>query len=246
MSMSTSACSYYYARQAMQTRARCVRLRAKLAGVSPCKVGFNGIMGSPCRVVILVLLLALATLPQLRRQQLHQTHEIQPPRYLPSLKPLVKSNFWEMSEPIVLKNSKGVEVHILAAGAVIQRLYVPDRLGKLEDIVLGFDSSEPYIDGTSPYFGAIVGRVANRIANATFTLDGKVYKLAANNGPNCLHGGVYGFNRKMWKVVENGRGDEGSFVKLAYESCDGEEVRMYSTHCLQWSCLIPNLFFCEL
>lgn len=131
-----------------------------------------------------------------------------------------------MSEPIVLKNSNGVEVHILAAGAVIQRLYVPDRLGKLEDIVLGFDNSEPYLDGTSPYFGAIVGRVANRIANASFTLDGKVYKLAANNGPNCLHGGVYGFNRKMWEVVENGRGDGGAFVKLAYESCDGEEVRI--------------------
>ena len=68
--------------------------------------------------------------------------------------------------------------------------------------------------------------MANRIANASFTLDGKVYKLAANNGPNCLHGGVYGFNRKMWKVVENGRGDGGAFVKLAYESCDGEEVRI--------------------
>lgn len=129
-----------------------------------------------------------------------------------------------MYESIVLRNSAGVEAHILQVGAVIQRLYVPDRLGKVEDIVLGFDDPEPYIDGTSPYFGAIVGRVANRIANATFTLDGKVYKLAANNGPNCLHGGVYGFNRKVWKIIENGRGDEGQFVKLAYESSDGEEV----------------------
>lgn len=158
----------------------------------------------------------------------------------------------DSSEPIVLRNAAGVEVHLLRRGAAIQRLLVPDAAGQAADVVLGFDSEEPYKargglsgctaaaavrlagvgrrmpphrcasqrthctalrraalpappprprshpprcpspllcqDGTSPYMGAVVGRVANRIANAKFELDGREYQLAANNGPNCLHG----------------------------------------------------------
>ena len=91
----------------------------------------------------------------------------------------------------VLNNSHGVEVHLIPTGAVIQRLLLPDASGQVADVVLGFDTIEPYRDGTSPYFGAVVGRVANRIANATFELDGQRYELAANNGPNCLHGKMH-------------------------------------------------------
>lgn len=127
---------------------------------------------------------------------------------------------------IVLKNGN-LEVHVLRIGALIQRLLVPDRDGKIDDIVLGFDTEEPYADGTSPYFGAVVGRVANRIANAHFTLNGKEYKLAANNGPNCLHGGIVGFSRVQWRVVEEESSDaslDGSAsLRLAYTSPDGDE-----------------------
>lgn len=127
---------------------------------------------------------------------------------------------------IILKQGD-VEVHILQLGAVIQKLIIPDRAGNLKDVVLGFDEIEPYKDGTSPYFGAIVGRVANRIANASFTLGGKAYKLAANNGPNCLHGGIIGFSRVEWKVAEQGNNEYGQYVKLTYVSPDGDEVIYY-------------------
>jgi aldose 1-epimerase len=127
---------------------------------------------------------------------------------------------------IVLKNENGMEVHILQIGAVIQRLILPTDLdpnGKQVDVTLGFDEEEPYQDGTSPYFGALVGRVANRIANAQFNLNGKTYKLAANNGPNCLHGGIIGFSRVIWKVSDQGKNDHGQFVELKYHSKDGDE-----------------------
>lgn len=127
---------------------------------------------------------------------------------------------------IVLKNENGMEVSILQTGAVIQKLILPadlDPQGKQVDVALGFDEQEPYQDGTSPYFGALVGRVANRIANAQFELNGKTYKLAANNGPNCLHGGIIGFSRVTWEVSDQGNNDHGQFVELQYHSPDGDE-----------------------
>jgi aldose 1-epimerase len=127
---------------------------------------------------------------------------------------------------VVLNNKNGMEVHILKIGAVIKRFILPadlDPHGKQVDIALGFDEEEPYQDGTSPYFGAVVGRVANRVANAKFQLDGKTYHLAANNGPNCLHGGIIGFSRVTWKVADQGINDHGHYVELSYHSKDGEE-----------------------
>jgi aldose 1-epimerase len=127
---------------------------------------------------------------------------------------------------IVLKNKNGMEVTILQTGAVIQNIILPAELdpeGKLVDVALGFDELEPYQDGTSPYFGALVGRVANRIANAQFELNDKIYKLAANNGPNCLHGGITGFSRVTWKVSDQGNNDHGQYVELQYHSPDGDE-----------------------
>ena len=88
----------------------------------------------------------------------------------------------------ILKNKNGVTAKITNYGALLTTLYLPDRDGKLSDVVLGFDNLQGYLDG-HPYFGCTVGRVANRIANGKFTLDGQEYTLAINNAPNHLHGG---------------------------------------------------------
>ena len=99
-----------------------------------------------------------------------------------------------------LKNSHGMTVRILSYGGIIQSLQVPDRPGRKANVVLGFDNLEDYID-KSPYFGATIGRYANRLANATFTLDGKTYRLPANDGPNTLHGGTKGFDKVVWSAA---------------------------------------------
>src|SRR5262249_8187580 len=99
----------------------------------------------------------------------------------------------------VLTNAHGLKAKIITYGALLTELYVPDRDGKLEDVVLGFDDLKGYLAG-HPFFGATVGRFANRIARGKFTLDGKEYKLAINNGPNSLHGGNKGFDKVIWKA----------------------------------------------
>jgi aldose 1-epimerase len=98
-----------------------------------------------------------------------------------------------------LKNANGVEVEVTNYGGIIRSIQVPDRKGVLEDIVLGFDSIQSY-EEKHPYFGAFIGRYGNRIANATFELNGMKYLLPANNGPNTLHGGNKGFDKKLWKA----------------------------------------------
>src|ERR1043165_8894499 len=100
-------------------------------------------------------------------------------------------------ELFTLRNEHGVEAKITNYGGILVSLKVPDRGGKFEDVVLGFDSLSSYIKD-SPYFGAIVGRYANRIARGKFTLDGKEYSLPVNNGPNSLHGGDRGFDKVVW------------------------------------------------
>ena len=98
-----------------------------------------------------------------------------------------------------LKNKNGVVAKITNYGALLTELHVPDRDGKIDDIVLGFDNLHDYFSG-HPYFGATVGRVANRIAKGKFRLDGKEYTLATNNAPNHLHGGEKGFDKQVWSV----------------------------------------------
>ena len=120
-----------------------------------------------------------------------------------------------------LKNAHGMEARVLAYGGIIVSLQVPDRNGRLDDVVLGFDSLADYERG-SPYFGAIVGRYGNRIARGRFTLDGRTYPLATNNGPNHLHGGVRGFDKVVWKVAPFQHADSVGLV-LTYTSPDGEE-----------------------
>ncbi|MDF9831379.1 aldose epimerase family protein [Parabacteroides sp. PF5-6] len=120
----------------------------------------------------------------------------------------------------VLTNEQGCEVTITNYGAKIVSLMVPDRNGKMVDVVTGHQNMDDYLKSEEPYFGAICGRYGNRIANGKFTLDGVVYdKLAINNGPNNLHGGIKGFNAVVWDMEQI---DEQTVV-LTYTSADGEE-----------------------
>jgi aldose 1-epimerase len=118
-----------------------------------------------------------------------------------------------------LKNQNGLIAQITNYGAIIVSLFVPDKAGKLADVVQGYDTIKEYIDGNGPYMGAICGRCANRIAKGKFTLLSKEYTLAVNNGPNHLHGGLTGFNKVVWDVVKT----TSSSVLMEYISADGEE-----------------------
>jgi len=120
-----------------------------------------------------------------------------------------------------LKNTSGVEVNIITYGARIQAIRCPDAHGKVADISLGFDNLQGY-EGDNPYFGAIVGRYGNRIAKGTFELDGKTWHLPINDGPNSLHGGTRGFDKRVWTAKEVGDSG-GPAVELTYVSKDGEE-----------------------
>lgn len=121
----------------------------------------------------------------------------------------------------VLKNKNGVEVHVINYGGIITHLKAPDKSGKLEDIVLGYDSLGGYLKET-PYFGAIIGRYGNRIANGKFTLEGKQYTLVQNNNGQHLHGGTKGFDKVFWNISEIDS-DSGMAIRLTYLSKDMEE-----------------------
>ena len=117
-----------------------------------------------------------------------------------------------------LKNSKGMEAKIITYGGAIVSLKTPDRTGAMGDIVLGYDTLAGYVEGKS-YFGALIGRYANRIAHGKFTLDGKTYSVPVNNGDNSLHGGIRGFDKRVWTAREM----PGGALQLTYHSKDGEE-----------------------
>lgn len=123
-------------------------------------------------------------------------------------------------ESVELANAKGVSLRILTLGATIQQLLVPDRSGRSSDIVLGYASAQQYLDQPQ-YFGATVGRYANRIAGGKFSLDGKQYRLETNDGPNHLHGGKRGFDKVLWKIESVSAGSPARAV-LTYSSADGE------------------------
>jgi aldose 1-epimerase len=124
-------------------------------------------------------------------------------------------------ELFTLTNANGVEVRAMTYGAIIVSIKTPDRAGQVGDITLGFDSLSGYL-AESPYFGAVVGRYGNRIAKGRFPLNGAIYHLATNNGPNHLHGGVKGFDKVVW-TGEPFRSDSGVGVTFSYTSPDGEE-----------------------
>ena len=121
-------------------------------------------------------------------------------------------------ELFTLTNSHGMEARVMTWGAGVVSLKVPDELGHLGDVVLGFDDVDGYLKHDF-FAGKVVGRYANRIGQARFTLDGKEYKIGANNGRNSLHGGFQGFDKRLWTPVKA----DGSSLELQYKSQDGEE-----------------------
>ena len=121
-----------------------------------------------------------------------------------------------------LTNANGVEAGIITYGGIVVSLKVPDRAGKLQEVTLGYDSLDGYLKNNSPYFGALIGRYANRIDKGKFSLGGREYRLAANNGESHLHGGNRGFDKVVWKAEEI-REQNAVGLKLAYVSPDGEE-----------------------
>lgn len=129
-----------------------------------------------------------------------------------------------------LKNEHGMFACVTNYGAILTQLHVPDASGKVENVVMGFDNLEQYLQ-KHPHFGGTIGRFANRIAGAAFELDGKSYSLAANNGPNSLHGGILGFDKKVWHVEET----TDHSVRMSYVSADMEEgfpgnLKVYLTY----------------
>lgn len=120
-------------------------------------------------------------------------------------------------------NSHGIEAKIMTYGGIITSLKTPDKNGEFDDIVLGFDKLEPYIEnGGSPYFGALIGRFGNRISEGRFTIDGETYQLDTNNGENHLHGGVEGFDKKVWSA-EPFQSDTAAGLEMSLLSPDGDQ-----------------------
>jgi aldose 1-epimerase len=120
-------------------------------------------------------------------------------------------------EIYTLSNGKGMEARVMTLGATVVSLTAPDKAGKYADVVLGMDSVDGYVKGV-PYFGAIVGRYGNRIGHAQFTLEGNTYHTPKNDGDNTLHGGIKGFDKRVWTARE-----AGDSVEFTYVSKDGEE-----------------------
>lgn len=121
-------------------------------------------------------------------------------------------------QKFVLKNRSGMEIHAIDYGGIITKIITQDRTGNFGNVALGFGHPEDYKHKNVPYFGALIGRFGNRIARGRFTLDGKTYSLAVNNGPNHLHGGITGFDKVFWKAEQNA-----NTLALTYTSKDGEE-----------------------
>ena len=127
----------------------------------------------------------------------------------------------EAVEIYTLHNGKGAEARIMTYGGIVVSLKMPDKKGEFNDVVLGYDNLDSYVKN-SPYFGALIGRYGNRIAGGKFTLDGQTYNLPINDGPNTLHGGKKGFDKRVWTAKAHKTAD-GPQVVLHYVSKDGEE-----------------------
>jgi aldose 1-epimerase len=143
-----------------------------------------------------------------------------------SMKRLQKSDFGKLPDGstahlFTLRNAKGMTVKVTDYGLIITEILVPDRNGKIGDVVLGFDNLDQYLKG-HPFFGAIAGRYANRIAKGKFSLDGKEYTLATNNGKNHLHGGKVGFDKKLW-AASDVSSENNAAIEFKYTSKDMEE-----------------------
>lgn len=140
---------------------------------------------------------------------------------------------------IVLSNENGLSVSILDLGGIITNLYVPDNLGKMQDVVLGFDNITDYIKHDNHYFGALIGRVANRIEGAKFELNGETVQVQGNayNGRHCVHGGRFGYHRRVWQLYKTEKTDNHISVTFLLNDNDGEEgfrysVKVFATYAL--------------
>ena len=140
-------------------------------------------------------------------------------------KPISKAAYGSVDGKAVdlytLKNKQGAVAKIMTYGGILQSLQIPDKDGKLVDVTLGYDNLDSYVSN-SPYFGALIGRYGNRIGAGKFTLNGTTYTLATNNGVNHLHGGLKGFDKRVWTATPLKR-DNGAALQLSYRSVDGEE-----------------------
>lgn len=136
--------------------------------------------------------------------------------------PFGKTKDGESVDIYTLRNRNGMETKITNYGGIVVSLTAPDGKNKFDDVVLGYNDLESYMNPPFPYFGAIIGRYGNRIAKGRFTLNGHEYKLAVNNGENHLHGGLKGFDRVVWTAQEI-RSAAGPALSLTYLSKDGEE-----------------------
>jgi aldose 1-epimerase len=128
----------------------------------------------------------------------------------------------QIVEAWTLTGRGGLVVEAITYGGIVTRLLAPDRNGSAGDVVLGFNDLDSYLGG-HPYFGAITGRVAGRISGAAFTLEGTTYRLARNDPPNHLHGGVEGFDKRLWSAAPVEREDGAPSLRLSYHSPEGEE-----------------------
>lgn len=135
--------------------------------------------------------------------------------------PFGKTADGQVVDLFTLRNVRGVEVRLITYGGIILSIKTPDKTGAADDITLGYDTLEPYFKNNT-YFGVLVGRYANRIAKAKFTLDGKTYTLPANNGVNSLHGGTTGWDQKVWKA-DQFQNASGVGVILTLTSPDGDQ-----------------------
>jgi aldose 1-epimerase len=144
----------------------------------------------------------------------------------------------QTAQLFTLRNAHGIELQLTNYGGIITSLKTPDRNGRFADIVLGYDNLADYVRN-SPYFGAIVGRYANRIARGHFTLDGATYTLAVNNGPNSLHGGLRGFDKVVWNARPF-QNQDGQGVTLDYTSPNGEEGYPGTLHATVTYTLTPD------
>jgi len=128
----------------------------------------------------------------------------------------------EQVSAFTLAGEGGLSLQVITYGGIVTHLRAPDRKGSLDDVVLGFDHLAAYVAG-HPYFGAITGRIAGRVTGARFTLEGRTYDLACNNPPNHLHGGLVGFDKRIWTAHPVTRPDGAPSLRLTYHSPDGEE-----------------------
>ena len=166
-----------------------------------------------------ILLAGLSVLTPMTKLKAQTTPAAQPSSV--TAKPFGKTPDGKPIQLYTLTNRTGMQVRIATYGGIIVNLFAPDRTGHLADIVLGYGAIEPYFTKECPYFGALIGRYGNRIARGRFTLDGKTYQLAKNNGPNALHGGLKGFNNHLWTAEVVGQNPPS--IRLSRLSPDGEE-----------------------